>query len=211
MFSWLTDLIPFGLGTVDKLTQKVRDMVATLWSALVSFFTEQMNAAGYVTREGTNVFLQSVALGGALYRLGFFILVVSFPRWLQTAFNQAAQWAGQLVAEARRDLGALVADVRQFAVTEIDKLRAFVHTEITDARNTIASILTALNWVRDRVAQYLTDPTILAQWILVPLWHVAKQWVESNAEALGRWALGIAVRATLGAAAFLEDIIVKIF
>lgn len=210
MFTWLTDLIPFGLGTVDKLTEKLKNLVATLWSALVSFFTEQMNAAAYVGREAEYVVSQSIDLAYAVYQLGWWLAYKSLPSWAQNIITQLVQWTTEfvtrLVDSALYQLGQLA----QWAEGQLAKARAEVLSFVAGLRQDINSIYDVLVWVRDKVVQLLTDPSALAQWIFQPLISYAMQWARDNAVALGRWALGSAVSMAVRGAGYLEDLIVQI-
>lgn len=211
MFNWLTDLIRFGLNTVDQLGADVRNMAATLWSALVSFFTEQMQAAGYVAGQGGNLAGASVDFVIALFRLGIFILTIALPRLASNVISELSAWAMRQINALRNDLTAFINDVRNEAHSLLDDLRAALNAVETDFKKAISDIMGVLNWVRSKAEQFLTDPEVLARWLLASLWKVGKQFVEDNAVGIGRWFLGIAVNATIASAHILEDVIVALF
>lgn len=211
MFDWLIGPLVHGLSTVDRLVDKLRDVLATFWSGLVSFFTEQMQAAGYVASSAGDVAWQSIQLMIALVNLGIYIPRTLLPRWLSEAINQAASMVGNIYHQLHVEFDAVINDLRNWAAQITHDILTELRAGITDIRNTIASIWQVLLWVRDRVTQLLTDPGILAQWIFQPLLHYTGQWVRANAVALGRWVLAGAVDMTIRGASFLENIITAIF
>ena len=211
MFDWLIGPLVHGLSTVDRLVDQLRNILATFWSALVSFFTEQMQAAGYVAVSAGDVAWQSIQLMIALVNLGIYIPSVLLPRWLSNVISQAEGMIANAIRQLRQDIDAVITDVRNWVSQLWHDVLTEARNAITDIRNTLASVWQVLLWVRDRVTQLLTDPAILAQWIFQPLLHYAGQWAKANAVALGRWALAGAVDMTVRGASFIENVITAIF
>lgn len=200
-----------GAGSdIIALARRVIDGIAQLWNTLVAFFTGIALAAGRVAGGG-------IALGGSLVRLAIvlasqlpYLLFVYVPRLIGSAVSQVVSWSLQYVAGVAADLRQFANDVLGWAQSKVAELlhdladlKNWALGQLNDIRNT-------LSWVFGRVTALLTDPTALAQWLLAPLFGVAKQWAQDNATALARWALGVAVSGTIRAAGFLEDIIVSI-
>lgn len=209
----LAGVIAWILGAgadVIALARRIGDALTQLWSTLTSFFAGIAQAAGHVAGGG-------LALGTSLVRFGIalalklpYILFVYVPARIGSVVSQLTAWTLRIVQEAKDLATQYFNDLTSFVGRQVAALVADASAFKNWAISQLAGIINTLLWVQNRVVALLTNPDVLAEWLLAALWRVGTRWVEDNAAAIGRWFLGIAVRGTIAAAGMLEDIIVKI-
>lgn len=210
MFDWLIGPLLGFLSGVGALRDKVKDALTNLWSTLVDFFTEQRQAAQIILDGGVGTVAGIIHFCLALEAFGFAVLYIVIPAWARNAIDQVTHWVVEYVAFIVNVLRQESRALQDWARGWINYLYGWIRDVIGWAEQRIAEVWHTLTWTYDRVAQLLTVPDTLAQWLFAALWRVGERWVLQNAVALGRWALAVAVTMTLRAARIIEDIIVQV-
>lgn len=211
MFDWLIAPLLVFLSGVSDLRNKVVNALTTLWSTLVSFFTEQAQAFGYLVKYGLALVDATVGFVNSLLRYFAVVTLHLIPRWAQYAIDRVVNWAVAFFTPLINALRAGLDQVFSWAIGAVNILTQGIRDLMTLLQRVAADIWTILAWTYHRVVALLTDPNALAQWLFAALFTVTLHWVEDNAVALGRWFLGRAVSLTIRGARILEDIIVSIF
>ncbi len=206
-------IVAYLLGSANNvldLARRVADSFGKVWDTLTAFFAQLAQAAGHIAGGG-------LALAGSLTRFAIalasrlpYILFVYVPQLVGALASQVIAWTLEYVGQVENRLHTLANDVLSWAQGQVNALFGDLNDLRTWAMGQLADIINTLTWTWHLVATFLTDPNVLAQWLLGALFNVAKQWVEANSVALVRWGLSVAVSGTIRAAGLIEDIIVRI-
>lgn len=202
---------------VDPLVNDIRGAILklvgwanSLWGVLVGFFSHiggifqwwHRTLVGWVQTARRYL----IALGQFLS----WLLYIQIPRVAENVFNRAYVMAHQLFDFVRNEARILIDNVVNFVRSEIGKL----FNALTDLRNWIFDrvheIVNTLNWLLGKVRQFLTEPSILADWLAGAMWNALFNYAVAHAPAIGAWARRRAITATYWSASLLESIIEKV-
>lgn len=210
MLDAILGVLKSSWSSVTTLGSRVRQALSDLMNYLISFFDVQMKAAAHIAEGGAYLLYWLLKYSGDLLIFFTFLGLNLIPRWALNVTTSITNWAVGRLNDLSNYLQGLYHSVLSWAQQQISSIIADAIAFKNWAQQEVNSILATLTWTYKLVAQLLTNPTVTAQWLLGALWTVGVRYVQDNAVAIGRWALGIAVAATIKAAGMLEDVIVEI-
>lgn len=196
---------------LSNLARKVYSATDSLWLTLVALFTGTVKAALFLATAGATLAANAGFFGAVLVRYLFWLGKTRVPALISVAIGKLTSLTLRLIRDVTTLIHVTAQGIVSWATKELGKLDGLLNSFKSWATGQVRSIITLLNWVRDRVVALLTDPSALAAWVFIPLWHYLTRYVNDHAEMLGRWILANAIRAAMSTASVIEDVIVSIF
>lgn len=132
------------------------------------------------------------------------------PRMIRYAVDRISSWVSAVVNDIRSTLSRLINDVISWVTRIINDIRNIIDRVISWAQREISQLWHDLTATIRIVQHFLTNPSILVEWIWDALWTRVWQWVRSHEEWIARWLLANAIRGALSFAHLVEDMIVRI-
>jgi hypothetical protein len=144
---------------------------------------------------------------GSIYTTTRRIVEVRIPAIIRAEVGNITSWVGGLVGAARNEARALVADVRGWAVSAYNGLTSWVSRIVTWADGRLHSLEDWLESHGRWITQLLSNPEILAQWLLLAMWHQLMRYMQANGVAIVRYLIRNALPLTAKAADDIESYI----
>lgn len=211
MFPWQLILSLLRISGVQSLFDGLKQAFDALTNWLTSTFKRWVNAFIHVVQMTEWAAGSILRLGQSVIAMGLRLGLHYLPALAQTAINDALTLARRELNAVRDLLAAAINDAMNLARTLVNELRQAVVDGFNWFTGMIAGILDRLVAVERWVYNLLTHPRALADWISGEIVGAVYRWALGSAEALARWAFGLAVRGALASASLLERIIADIF
>lgn len=211
MFDWIVPIIIGGAGSVRSLASATVEAFRKLIDLIFGTFARWASALwwfGIGVAGAYNGFIDFIA---ALGNWALVLLLYTLPNRIANAVNTARTYADIIAGSLRNLIRSTVDSVVTWVRGEIGKLSAWATAEFRVVIDNLDRAWRLLTATAARVAQLLTNPRALADWIAGFIIQATFRWLLGNAEALARWALAVAIRGAVGFAAVAERIIVDIF
>lgn len=211
MPDWVWNLAEWMTGPIRALADWVRSRLRAIWDRLMRVFRLVRTAWG-VLGWAILWFLRNLDDWAVEVFRGFLrVIKVWFPRWRRWILERAARLISVAIRTVRDFLRGLISDLSRWARRAIDWLRDRIASVFRWASQRIGELLSWVRRIGNRVADLVLHPGKLAAWLLPALWSPLWRFIAAKAEPIGRWIMRRAVAATLGAAALIETVLVKLF
>jgi hypothetical protein len=199
-----------GLTTLAGVLQAVRELLAGLFSTLETTFGRWAYAFWVLTTSFWHLLNWLIALAEVLPWFLVWVLVYWVPWFVWTKTQAVIEWARWWVDVVRSEVWQWVQAAKNWAWTQVAWLRDLAWSWVDWLRNWLAETWAQLQWVLKQVHDFLTDPRILADWLIDAVMHAMFRWAEYNADRFTRWFLRMGVRAALTGANFVEGVIARV-
>lgn len=196
-----------GIGSVVRVIQRA---ISLFWGVFVALGQLALNAQNYVYTQWLSFWGELRSFGNNIYTVLRWIRDVWIPRIAARVRDEAIGWATQLARDARNFVFSIVSTLERWARQALTSLENWARAAVRWLTDRVGELRHNLAVVARRVAALLSDPTVLATWLIDALWRVAVVHIEQRAVTIGRWILAKAVSAALFSASLVESVIVRI-
>lgn len=138
------------------------------------------------------------------------LLFTRIPQVMDGLWNRTFNFVNNLIQRTINEARSLFNSVVDWATRELHSLLSLLNDFKQWVFDRVAEFVRTINWLLDKVRQFLTEPSILATWLAQAMWHALFSYAVSKSTAIGAWVRQNAVGATLWTASLLETIIARV-
>jgi hypothetical protein len=205
---FILNILASGLTTVARA---IHNVLTALWNMLVNLCHMAVQGEQLVYNKWLQLWDALRTYGGAAWTTLLWLKNTWVPQELSALRGAVVSYVNGLVNDARNLARSLYQTLAGWAQSAINTLNDWAHAAVNFLLGNLNQLIHDFNVIRDKVVALLTNPRILADWLVDALWHSFVQYAEGRSVAIGRWLLGKSVGAALAAAHLVEDVIVRIF
>lgn len=211
MSNWLGDLFNKGYRSVTDLVTDVRNGVSTFWDDVTGLAQDARSAEGWMLNAVETWASKERAAIGSIYTMVRRVVEVRIPNLIGSALNNVISWVSRLVGSAINEYRTLIGDLRAWALNEVNSLSGWVNRVIAWADGRLHSLESWLNDHGKWITQLLSDPEILAEWLLQAMFKALMRYAQANGEAIVRYlvrnAVPLAGKAGSDIESYIHDIL----
>jgi hypothetical protein len=208
----MNDLINQILSSINPFTivRNVWRFAQGLWSFLVVILTGTLAAFAWTWASANN--MANGAIHAAVHLPSFllWLLTVRIPQWAASTLGRAIDYAQRGIADLYSLARGWVNEALSFAQRIVNDLWHDYLAFVNWVRQQLINLFNVLDWTYHTVLNLLTNPDVLAQWLLSALGRAAYNWALSHAEYLFRLFLATAVRGTVIAGDLVDEVISRV-
>jgi hypothetical protein len=188
----------------------IRAALAALWSLLTRFFgsaAEVFRWARTVMANWQEMVRRFLVASGNYAR---WLLFTRIPQVVTNLEHRLVTFVGQWFQAAVNEARTLFSTLQRWAVAAVNDLWHWITDFYHWTLDHIAAIIRDVQWLLDKVTQFLVHPSILAEWLAGAMWTALFNYAVSKQDAIGLWIRRKAVAATLWSASLLEHVISRV-
>ena len=208
--NWITSLFSKGYRALSDLATDVRNAVGTFWDDVTGLASDARQAESWMLNSVQAWASKEASTLGAMYTAVRRAIEVRVPALISQAVNGITGWVGQLVTDVRHEAAIAVSDLRSWATSAVNAVTAWVDRVIAWADQRLSSLESWLTSHGLWITQLLSDPAILADWLLLAMFRAMFRYVTANAEPIARYAVRNAVPVASRVASDIEQHIADI-
>lgn len=210
MYSWIYDVIDRFPGFLKGAFRAVAAFFLAPWRLLGKFFHLARVASNYLYDAALRL---RNSLTGWATGVGFAIwdiITKIIPGRIRLLGQQLIEWFNKGLNRVWAQAVDAFRRVLRWAEIGLNQVRKFAQDIVGWALARFDVLFNWINRVGARIADLVLHPDKLVEWILPHLWGPLFRFLDSRAEAIGRWFLRRSLGGVLRSANVIERVIARI-